>query len=133
MLQQAIYDRDTPLVEAIIGDAHDMYLPGDADPDDMRVIFQLFTTTNPKVIGFTEDWLKQSPNSVYAHTAQAWIYFTKSWNVRGTKFARQTYPSALREFRRLQEATWHHAWAAYLQSPDFIPATDALLRTAVQL
>ncbi|MEM7733136.1 MAG: hypothetical protein AAF280_10175 [Pseudomonadota bacterium] len=132
-LQQAIYDGDVPLVEAMIGDAHNMYLSGDAEPDDMRVIFQLFTTTNPKVIDFTENWLNQSPNSVYAHTAQAWIYFNKSWNVRGPNFARQTYPPALREFRRLQEATWHHAWAAYVQSPDFIPATDALLRTAVQL
>ena len=131
-LREAIYAGDMALVEEVIATAHAMYQADDATADDLRVIFQLFTTTNPAIITFTKQWLMEKPDSVYAHTAQAWINYTASWNIRGEEFAQHTYPPALREFRALQESTWDHASRAFEIAPDFVPASDALLKTATQ-
>lgn len=131
-LREAIYAGDIDLVEEVMATAHAMYQAKDANPGDLRVIFQLFTTTNPAIIDFTKRWLNEKPESLYAHTAQAWIDFTASWNIRGERLARQTYPYAMSEFRRLQDSAWDHAWIAFEISPDFVPASDALLRTAAQ-
>ena len=46
------------LVEEVLSAAHAMYQAEDATPDDLRIIFQLFTTTNPAIIHFTKQWLR---------------------------------------------------------------------------
>lgn len=131
-LRTAIYAGDIAYVEEQLAEVQDRFLTGEATADDVRIVYQIFTTTHPAVIDFTELWLQERPNSVFAHTAQAWIYHTVSWNFRGDKLAFQTYPAAMQEFRRLQDLAWDHAEQAHQDSPNFIPASDALLRMATQ-
>lgn len=130
VLRQAIYDNDISFVEAALAKSQEIFLAGDATGEDMRFLYQIFTTTNPKVISFVEGWLKAKPNSPYAHTAQAWIYFTAGWIIRGEKLARETYPEALNEFRILHHDAFLHAQEAYKADKRMIPASDALLRLA---
>jgi len=127
-LRTVIHQRDFERIEEIMAQTHEMLLAGTATPDDMRVKFHDFTTTNPDVIAFTKDWLAKYPDSPYAQTAQAWVYYTIGWNVRGHKFSRETYYLAMREHRDLHDAALGLAWAAYETDKTLIPASDAIIR-----
>lgn len=122
-----IYARAFDRMEAIMAQTQDMMHEGSATTEDMRVKFQDFTTTNPKVIEFVEDWVTQYPDSPYAHTAQAWVLYAIGWNVRGEKWAKDTYPEALYMHRQMLDAALGHATMAYEIDPSLIPASDAIV------
>ncbi|WP_135506694.1 hypothetical protein [Roseovarius aestuariivivens] len=69
---EAIRAGDIEKVERDLASAHGDFLSGDAPADDMRRIYGVFGTTDPKVLNFSRDWLDRYPRSPYAHAAQAW-------------------------------------------------------------
>lgn len=58
-LRSGIYAHDFRTVENTLADGQAMYLKGEATHDDLRWLFEVFATTNPKVISFTKDWLHE--------------------------------------------------------------------------
>ncbi len=129
-LRKAIYAGEVRKVETAFRAAQAKFLRGEANIDDLRWLNEVFTTTHPDVISFTEAWLRRYPNSPYAHTAQAWINYKIGWIIRGEGIARKIYPDALTEFSRLHRDAWDHALEAYEADPRYIPASDALMRLA---
>jgi hypothetical protein len=130
-LRAAIYAGEVSKVETAFREAQAKFLRGEANVDDLRWLNEVFATTHPDVISFTGAWLKQYPNSIYAHTAQAWLLRDLSWIIRGGNYVRDTYPEALREFSKLQKKAWDHAYKAYEMDARYIPASDALIRLSL--
>lgn len=127
-LRAAVYADDIDRVEAGLVAAQAAFIRGEASADGMRRLFQDFTTTNPQVIGFTKRWLEKYPQSAYANTAQAWIYFRAGWIVRGYKYARETHPEAMRQHSLLHAKAMNHARAAFYLDDQLVPASDAIIR-----
>lgn len=127
-LREAIYTLDIDGVENAIAETQRLFLKGQATANDMRMLFQDFTTTNPKTIEFTRQWLVRDPDSAYANTAQAWILFTAGWIVRGNKYANLTYPDAMEKHVLLHTQAMEHAMRAYEADETLIPASDAVIK-----
>lgn len=118
-------------VEKELAFAHKAFLDGKSDANQLRRLFSLFGTTDPKILEFTQRWLAGRPESVFANTAHAWNAYQSSWRIRGARSYRDTYPEALRQFSELQETAWKHAHKAYTTEPRLLPATDALIRLSM--
>lgn len=128
-----IYAREFDRMEVIMAQTQEMMRKGTATPEDMRAKFLDFTTTNPKIIDFVEDWVAKYPESPYAHTAQAWVLYTIGSNVRGDKFIRDTYPDALEMHRQTFAEAYDHAQFAFAMENTLTPASDALIKLGLWL
>ena len=129
-LWRAIDDADFGEAEAVLRTAHLNQMSGHLSHDELRSVFTVFDTNNPEVARFAEAWVSAYPESPYANSGLAWVLIQTSWVIRGDGLAREIYPAALREFRRMQEEAWQHAVAAFDKDPTLIPATDAIIGLA---
>ncbi len=126
-LMDVIYAGDFDRVEQIMAETRDLVRRDKATQDDMREKFRDFSTTNPKVIDFVNNWLERHPDSPFANTAQAWVLHRIGWNVRGSKYVRHTYPEALDMHYRMHMAAFDHASRALEADRTLISASDAIL------
>lgn len=126
-LRDAIYARDVTAVEHLLDQNQKLFEAGERTAEDTRCLFRHFTKLRPATFDFVDEWLKSHPDSAYALTAKVWINHAVSWQIRGDRYARDTYPEALSEFNELQEIAWDHAEAAYRSQPRLIAASDALI------
>lgn len=129
-VRNAIYSGDIDTVETLLSRHQTRFEAGERTAEDTRCLFRHFTKMRPETFAFVEDWRRAYPASPYAATAQAWANYVVSWQVRGEKAARETYPLALREFSRLQRTGWELAESAYRSKPRLIAASDALIKYA---
>ena len=129
-LLDLVYAGDVDGVERALSTAQQLYLDDAIPADEVRRLFEDFTTTNPKIIAFTGDWVEAMPDSAYANTAQAWVLYRIAGLIRGDRPGWATYPVALEQFDALSETAMVHASTAYTLAPDLIPASDAILRLA---
>ena len=125
-----IYAKDIAGLERFFGDAHARYLSNELHADDIRRVFAVFSTTNPRMIRLTREWVEDHPNSAFAHAARGWAAAAAGDIIRGTRSARKTYSEALRQHSILHREAWEHAISANDTLPDFIPTSDLLLRLA---
>lgn len=130
-LRDAIYARDIDRVEALLDQNQTLFEAGERTAEDTRCLFRHFTKLRTETFEFVDDWLKSHPDSAYAHTAKAWVDHGVSWQVRGERTARETYPAALAMFDDLQDEAWNHAEIAYRGRPRLIAASDALIKLAM--
>ena len=129
-VRDATYAHDIQRVEALLDENQSLFERGKRTAEETRFLFRHFTVLRPDTFTFIDDYLRAYPDSPYALTAQAWANYVVSWQVRGEKIARDTYPDAMREFSRLQLAAWRHAEKAYRKRPRLIAASDALIKLA---
>jgi len=129
-LRDAIYSRDIDRVEALLDQNQKLFEAGQRSPEDARCLFRHFTKLRPATFETVDEWLKRYPDSPFAHTAKAWTNYVMSWQVRGDRFARDTYPAALSLFNELQRTAWDHSETAYRTRPRLIAASDALIKLA---
>lgn len=130
-LRDAIYARDIDRVEALLDRNQTLFEAGQRTADETRCLFRHFTKLRPETFEVVDDWLKSHPDSPYAHTAKAWVDYGVSWQIRGERAARETYPAALSKFGELQQDAWEHAETAYRSRPRLIAASDALIKLAM--
>lgn len=109
------------------------YARGLTDPpnrDHVRWLYEVFASSSPKVANFAGRWVEAFPDSPFSHTALAWIYYQSGFDIRGERYARETYRDALDRFSQLHQMAWVHAEKAYELQPNLLPASDAILRLA---
>lgn len=126
-LRLAIDQKQFDRVGQIIATAHDKLRQDPENPDHLRNRFGVFDTTNPDVIDFVSTWRTQNPDSIYAKTAQAWVFFAIGRNVRGVKFNHQTYPVALEIHRNMHAKAKELAIQAFDKDNTLISAADAVI------
>lgn len=132
-LMAAIYDGAAEKVERIMTQTRAQVQSGAATEDDLRRKFDPFSTTDPKIYDFVQDWMAAYPESPYARTANARIHATLGWNVRGTSAYRQTYPAAHEMYVALHEQAHADAMASWYADRGFLPAADTLQHLSVSL
>lgn len=130
-LRDAIYARDIDRVEALLDRNQTLFEAGERTAEDTRCLFRHFTKLRAETFEFVDDWLKSHPDSAYAHTAKAWVDYGVSWQIRGDRTARETYPAALSIFDDLQQEAWDHAEIAYRSRPRLIAASDAVIKLSM--
>jgi hypothetical protein len=126
-VRTAIEQNDFVQVEKILAKTHEDLRRGRATPDQFRNRISLFETTDPDTIAFVESWRSRYPNSIYAKTAQAWVYSTIGRNIRGIKFVHETFPLALEIHRNLHFDAHTLALEAFTEDNTLISASDAVL------
>lgn len=127
-LQTLITQKDVSGVEAAIHTAHQQSLSGDISYDDLRSLTIVLFRTHPDTVDFLDQWLKEIPGSPYALTAKAWAHYNNGGMVRGTKYNRNTPHAALEARHALHEEGMQLALQAYNAAPDYVPASDAVIR-----
>ncbi|MFT7593965.1 MAG: hypothetical protein ACI8R4_001282 [Paracoccaceae bacterium] len=126
-LLQAIEQKQFDRVEQILASAHEKLRQDLETPDQLRNRFGVFETTNPDVIEFVSTWRARNPDSIYAKTAQTWVFYAIGSNVRGVKFIRQTYPVALEIHRNMYSEAQDLAMQAFTEDNALISASDAVI------
>lgn len=126
-LRQAIDQQNFDRVERIIATAHEKMRQGKEAPDYLRNRLGFFDTTNPDTIAFVSAWRAHNPQSIYAKTAQAWVYFAIGNNVRGTRFNSQTYPVALEINGNMHRDAMALATEAFANDNTLVSAADAVI------
>ncbi len=129
-LLELVYAGDMEGVEQALDTAQRLYLDEAIPADEVRRLFEDFTTTNPRIISFTGDWAEAMPESPYAATARAWVFYRIAGLTRGKRTGWDTYPVAMEQFEALSDAGMMAASTAYTLAPDLLPASDAILRLA---
>lgn len=104
---------------------------GTAEQDTQRIAYVAFSTTDPAMHSAVAAWRDAYPNSIYAKTAEIWTNYTIAWHVRGARLGRDTHPQAHRDFMALLHTAQTAALDVYDQAPAFLPASDAIFRTAL--
>lgn len=130
-LRDAVYARDIDRVQALTGENQTLFESGRRTAEDTRCLFRHFTKLRPETFDLVDEWLKRYPDSPYAHAAKAWVDYGVSWQIRGERAARETYPAALSEFDELQQEAWEHAELAYRNRPRLISASDAVIKLSM--
>lgn len=126
-LRLAIKHKQYNQVEQLLSATQADLRQGKARLSQQRDQFQVFSTTDPDVADFVSAWREQNPQSIYAKTAQAWLYFTIGRNVRGSKFIYQTYPVALEVEQNMHHEALELATQAFATDNMLISASDALI------
>ncbi len=130
-LRDAIYSGDIDRLEALADENQMLFESGQRTAEDTRCLFRHFTKLRPETFELVDEWLISHPDSSYAHTAKAWVNYGVSWQIRGERTARETYPAALSKFDELQQEAWEHAELAYRGRPRLIAASDAIIKLAM--
>lgn len=132
-LLERVYAGDMAGVEQALETAQRLYLDDAIAADEVRRLYEGFTTTNPRVIAFTGDWVRAMPDSPYANTARAWVLYHIARLIRGTRGDWDTYADALSQYEALNDSAMVHASSAFSLAPDLLPASDAILRLATSI
>ncbi|MEL6573383.1 MAG: hypothetical protein AAFQ64_17115 [Pseudomonadota bacterium] len=122
---------DIEALEDTYKNVHALNIAGEITADQLRETVSALIVTDPYVIRTLENWLEAKPASPYAATAVARTYEYLGWDIRGSKFAGQTYPQALSDFQQMHEYAMELAVESYEAAPDYIAASDAVM--ALQL
>ncbi|MEX0282939.1 MAG: DUF4034 domain-containing protein [Arenibacterium sp.] len=133
MIREAIAANDVAQVEVYMSQPHKLWASGATDLEDMRAPFRVFRTANPSVVSFTEHWLEERPDSIYAMTARAMVLETIAWHFRGDKWVRETYQGVFGPFKNLLNEALTLSLNALDQDESFLPAADTLTRVATPL
>lgn len=120
---------DYHAIENLLRDEHALSIETQ-NYDNVRISNIPFATTDPDVISTVQAWHVDMPESPYAKTALAWINYHIAYQIRGENSARQTHPMARQEFTELMNKGFSLALEANNLAPDFVPASDAVLRTS---
>ncbi len=126
-LRAMAYAGDVAGVEAAYTAIHAEERAGGISCDELRRRYLALIVYDPRVLGFTQDWLAAYPGSPHAHAIRSWQLYNASFEIRGEKIPRDTYYLALDGFNVLQADALDHAMAAYQAASDLVPASDALL------
>lgn len=129
--RQLAHDGDIEGLEAAYSALGRNVEAGRSQQDAQRIAYVAFSTTDPVVHRAVAAWRDTYPNSIYAQTAEIWMNYTIAWHVRGARLGRDTHPQAHREFLLLLQLAQSAALDIYDRAPAFLPASDALLRTAM--
>lgn len=129
-LRNAIYAGDINAVSSVLKTAAGRY--GDeVDVEDLRGLFRVFDTSDPRTFEFTAEWLKRWPGSSHAQIARATALANAAWALRGKGSVRDIYPDAMMQFLDLNVEAFALAEQAYASDPGFLPASDAILALGV--
>ncbi|WP_341368327.1 hypothetical protein [Yoonia sp. BS5-3] len=124
-LRKLAYEGNFQAVDDAMAAAHQESLTGEISYDDLG---NVFLRTHPDMDDFRALWLENLPDSPYAQMATAWSLYNHSFSVRGGAFARDTPPAALDAFRELQREAAALTVRAYDTAPDYVPASDGIIR-----
>lgn len=127
-LRELAYKREFQGVEAAMAEAHQQSLTGEIRYDDLRDLLEVLTRTHPDMDDFRVLWLEKLPTSPYAQMATAWSLYNDSFAIRGEALARETPRPAMQAFSRMQNEAMQLALSAYDTAPDFVPASDGIIR-----
>lgn len=94
---------------------------------DQRRLYDVFSTTDPRVLDTIERWETARPTSVHSRTVQGLAMLHASWLMRGKLLSRETYPLASEKMGRMRNEAARLAWAVYREDGEFIPASDLAL------
>ncbi|MEO1308474.1 MAG: hypothetical protein AAFV38_11280, partial [Pseudomonadota bacterium] len=83
---------------------------------------------DPRVWEFSEAWLEKYPGSPYAHAANLWLHYAAGVLVVRFGDNQTNWPAARELFYSHMQWALYHADAASRAAPDYIPATDGILR-----
>lgn len=127
-LRDAGETADTQALEQILASAHRDMRAGKLTADDLRRLNTIFATTDPRMHHGIEVWLKEKPDSPYALTANAWFDWNSAVLMRGKRTVGHTWPAAMQIAMKQFQRGMDHAWRAFDSAPDYVPASDAVLR-----
>jgi hypothetical protein len=126
-LRAMAYSGNVDGIEAAYVAIHAEERAGGISYDELRELYLALVVYDPRVLGFTQDWLDAYPNSLHAHAIRARQLYLASFAIRGEANPRNTYPLALEGFRQLKDEALSHAWTAFQSAPDLVFASDSLL------
>lgn len=127
-LRALAFAGDIAGLERTFADLHAGLQAGTATIDDLRLANASLIVTHPTVVATAHQWLRQMPQSVYAKTLVANHLFQEAWQYRGERSPRDTYPDALDQFSDLKHLAFDLAFEAAREEPDYIPASDTVIR-----
>lgn len=127
-LRELAYQGDVQSVEAAMAEAHQQSLTGEISYNDLRDLVGVLTRTHPDMDDFRVLWLEQLPTSPYAQMATAWSLYNDSFAIRGGALPRETPRPAMQAFSRMQNEAMQLALSAYDAAPDYVPASDGIIR-----
>jgi hypothetical protein len=127
VLRALAYAGNVDGVEAAYVAIHAEQRAGGLSYDELRQRYLALIVYDPRVLGFTQDWLDAYPDSPHAHAIRAWQLYMAAFEIRGEKSRRDTYYLALEGFDALQAQALDHAAIAYEAAPDLVSASDAML------
>jgi len=92
-----------------------------------RAVFALFESSHPTILALSERWVKEQPDSPYAHAARGWTLLHIGFLARGGATIRDTYPDALALADRYFDEAMVEAERAYTLAPDLVAASDLFI------
>lgn len=98
--------------------------------DDIHDTFNYLLTSkadSERVGALTEAWLRQAPESAYAHLARAAYFNGAAWKARGGKYAPQTPRENMRRMSELAGQAIPHFEKALALNPRLIPAYTGMI------
>ena len=126
-LRAMAYAGNVDGVEAAYVAIHAAERAGGISYTELRQRYLALIVFDPRVLTFTDNWLQRYPDSPHAHAIRAWQLYNGAFAIRGDAVPRNTYYLALEGFDQLRYLALDHAWQAYQNAPDLVPASDALL------
>lgn len=132
-LRALVVAGDIAPVEAALRAAMTQDQAADAEPEAERVLFGLFTDTQPEIEDFTKAWLAAAPANALAMTARGWHLYATGWNVRGTATAQNVLPEAMAIMAADHAEALRLAEAALAAEPGLIAASDLKLMLTTTL
>lgn len=127
-LRELAYQGDFQGVDAAMAEAHQQSLTGEISYDELRDLVSVLIRTHPDMDDFRLLWIENLPASPYAQMATAWSLYGSSIAIRGTALPRESPRAAIENFSRIQHQAMQLALSAYDTAPDFVPASDGILR-----
>jgi tetratricopeptide (TPR) repeat protein len=99
------------------------------DPNQKDRIFRAYDNfdASDQAAAVAEEWVRQSPESIHAHTARAWQLIRSGWQARGPKLMRQTPGENVRRMEEAFARAISDVAFAVKQDPKYLPACDRLL------
>ncbi len=101
------------------------------DPrEDIHYVFDALRDAGPDMDALSRQWLRQAPDSAYAHLARAVHLDSAAWAARGGKYAAETPAGNLRRMSEIAgQAVLMYERAVEIE-PRLMPAHEGLLRMA---
>lgn len=131
-LQDLVYASDFSGVEAAMAQAHLESLSGEISYDDLRNLGLVLFRTHPDTEDFLEEWLKLRPNSPYANAAKTWQLYNRAYEVSGRGLRGKFRWYAAEVGRDYYETAMTHAMIAFEAAPDYVPASDGVIRLQLE-
>ena len=125
--RQLVYAGDIAGVTAALKDAEAQDKVGTGEPYRQRGLFEVFRESHDKVAGFTVTWLAAEPEAPYARTARGWQLYAMGWSMRGTAYARDVWPDAMRAVIKDHGEAYDLASQAVSADGDLLSASDLKL------